>query len=191
MQIISRKEAKTQELKRYYTGKPCKHGHLSERHVSSGSCLECANIYYVGNKKKIDKRKHKWYENNKVQHAYSGTIWRQIHREEVNAKSKEWWKNNKEKHNETAKKWRTNNPEIVARNKRTYLKRKKQAIPQWYETELVKQIYLMRDKLSMLWGIQLHVDHIVPLQSENVCGLHCWDNLQLLEATLNISKSNK
>ena len=26
---------------RYFTGKPCKHGHIAERMVSSGSCCEC------------------------------------------------------------------------------------------------------------------------------------------------------
>ena len=58
------------------------------------------------------------------------------------------------------------------------------------EKQLVKQMYIKRDELSKLWGIVLHVDHIVPLQGTNVCGLHCWDNLQLLEAGLNCSKNN-
>jgi hypothetical protein len=29
-------------LKRYYTGKKCKHGHDSERYVYNGHCVECA-----------------------------------------------------------------------------------------------------------------------------------------------------
>jgi len=44
MQIISRKEAQERGLKRYYTGKPCKHGHISPRAIHGGSCLECAGI---------------------------------------------------------------------------------------------------------------------------------------------------
>lgn len=39
--IISRKEAKEKGLKRYFTGKPCKHGHICERYVNRGACIEC------------------------------------------------------------------------------------------------------------------------------------------------------
>lgn len=44
MNIISRKEAKLQGLSRYYTGRSCSHGHLSERWVCSHGCIKCRNI---------------------------------------------------------------------------------------------------------------------------------------------------
>lgn len=40
-EIITRKEALERGLKRYFTGKPCKHGHVSERKIGSGMCLSC------------------------------------------------------------------------------------------------------------------------------------------------------
>jgi hypothetical protein len=40
MEIISKKEAKDLGLNRYFTGKPCKHGHLSERYMCNG-CVSC------------------------------------------------------------------------------------------------------------------------------------------------------
>lgn len=43
MQIISRDEARLQNLKRYFTGEPCKHGHISERKITCGTCVECHN----------------------------------------------------------------------------------------------------------------------------------------------------
>lgn len=41
MQIIARKDAKRLGLKRYFTGKPCRNGHICERGVSTGHCMIC------------------------------------------------------------------------------------------------------------------------------------------------------
>ncbi|MFU8816678.1 MAG: hypothetical protein ACNA7W_15120 [Pseudomonadales bacterium] len=40
-EIISRPDAKTKGMTEFYTGVPCKHGHLSTRYVSSGGCRTC------------------------------------------------------------------------------------------------------------------------------------------------------
>jgi hypothetical protein len=39
--IITRKEAQALGLKRFFTGKPCKHGHVCERHVCDRICVDC------------------------------------------------------------------------------------------------------------------------------------------------------
>lgn len=44
MEIISRSEALARGLKRYFTGKPCKHGHIAERLVSQTNCCECDRL---------------------------------------------------------------------------------------------------------------------------------------------------
>lgn len=41
MEIITRRIAIERGLSTYYTGKPCKHGHLSERKTLEGSCIQC------------------------------------------------------------------------------------------------------------------------------------------------------
>jgi hypothetical protein len=41
MELISRKDAIGRGLKRYFTGEPCKYGHVCERLVASYSCLDC------------------------------------------------------------------------------------------------------------------------------------------------------
>lgn len=41
--LITRVDAREQGLKRYYTGEPCKNGHLCQRFVSSGGCCDCVN----------------------------------------------------------------------------------------------------------------------------------------------------
>ena len=41
-QIFSRQEAIKKGLKHYFTGKPCKYGHISRRRVNQFRCLACA-----------------------------------------------------------------------------------------------------------------------------------------------------
>jgi len=36
--------AKRHGVSRYFTGKPCKHGHTSDRHACSGQCVECIKL---------------------------------------------------------------------------------------------------------------------------------------------------
>ncbi len=66
----------------------------------------------------------------------------------------------------------------------------KNAIPAWYDDEAVRQIYLEARKITSATGIPHHVDHIVPLQHEAVCGLHVQSNLRVMVGIENIKKSN-
>lgn len=57
MDIISRKEAKQQGLIFYFTGRPCKHGHIAKRYVSGSKCHQCkTNVEQSGRRdgKKLD-----------------------------------------------------------------------------------------------------------------------------------------
>ena len=44
MEIITRQEAMQQGLTRYYTGKPCSHGHDAERYTNMTRCVECHKV---------------------------------------------------------------------------------------------------------------------------------------------------
>lgn len=59
-----------------------------------------------------------------------------------------------------------------------------QRTPSWANLEKIKEIYTT-------CPIGYHVDHIIPLQGELVCGLHVENNLQHLLAEDNLQKSNK
>ncbi len=64
---------------------------------------------------------------------------------------------------------------------------KLRAVPPWITQAQLQEItstYKMRPA-------GFHVDHIVPLQGQNVCGLHVPWNLQLLPASVNIGKGNR
>jgi hypothetical protein len=43
---MERKEAATAGLKKYNTGRPCKHGHLADRYVDSGACSDCLKMLH-------------------------------------------------------------------------------------------------------------------------------------------------
>lgn len=58
------------------------------------------------------------------------------------------------------------------------------ATPNWANLEKIKEIY--RDVPK-----GMHVDHIVPLNGNLVCGLHVENNLQYLSIEENLKKSNK
>lgn len=42
--IVTRKAAKAAGAKRYFTGKPCPKGHISERYTVKGTCIACLRI---------------------------------------------------------------------------------------------------------------------------------------------------
>lgn len=58
------------------------------------------------------------------------------------------------------------------------------ATPAWSDLNAIKAIYIEASRLG------LEVDHIVPLQGKNVCGLHVPNNLQLLTKSENSRKRN-
>jgi hypothetical protein len=67
-EIISRKNAKKLGLKKYFTGKPCKNGHTSERYTITGICTECQKEKNKNaDKSKIIRKNHDqtYYEKNK------------------------------------------------------------------------------------------------------------------------------
>jgi hypothetical protein len=82
------------------------------------------------------------------------------------------------------------NPHIKNSNNAKRKAAKLQAIPAWANLEAIKGMYLIA-AINREGGYDLHVDHIVPLISDIVCGLHCEANLQLMPASDNISKGNR
>lgn len=43
--VLTRAEAIASGATRYYTGKPCKNGHVAERYTLHGPCVECLGMH--------------------------------------------------------------------------------------------------------------------------------------------------
>ena len=105
--------------------------------------------------------------------------------------NQEWNNRNKEKMSAYYKKYQSEHR--AARNA-AYAKRetiKLNATPWWSDLTAIKEKYIEADRLTRETKIKHQVDHIVPLQSKTVCGLHVPWNLQILTAEENNKKHTK
>lgn len=104
-----------------------------------------------------------------------------------------WQDKNRQHVNDYNNNWVKQNPEKHAARQAERRARKNQATPPWLTKEQRQasaEMYKLAKKFQSAFGKNYHVDHIVPLKGENVCGLHVPWNLQLLESSLNLGKSN-
>lgn len=107
---------------------------------------------------------------------------------------KKYHLDNREKILGYLKEWRNQNPDIVAFHGVKKRQKKRKATPAWLTEEHKRQIKSMyehaKDCNSVGEG-RYEVDHIVPLQGENVCGLHVPWNLQVIPMDINRAKNNR
>ena len=209
MEVISRNKAIDLGLRFYFTGKPCKYGHVSERYVTSYFCKECMEQRYEDNKEEIKSYVRARYWEDPQKALEDKKKYYNKNKETLNAKGREYYYNNKERHSARAKEYRQENKEVIKQKKRQYASEnlplinhwsaqrraaKRQAVPAWLtdnDKENIKAVYAMALRLSSCLGVKHHVDHIVPLRGESVCGLHVPWNLAAIPGAINLSKKNK
>lgn len=205
--VISKEYAKKNKLKFYFTGIPCRNGHLSVRRTSNNTCLGCYRAWADSN---VDDRSNyqKNYREVHQKHIKQlGALWRKDNEVHLKRQSKEWrtdnkkikkkkdslyYLNNTDKIKKNVKRWQSRNrPKTIKFNQQRGRRLRTQT-PKWVEWDLVAAIYMKRDEINNIWGTTLEVDHIIPIspKDKSVCGLHCWHNLQLLDKSLNRQKSD-
>ena len=140
--------------------------------------------HYINNADKIIKRNNEYYLKHRDktikylnQYYYNNLKYYQKAR-------KEHYLNNLEHYKQYGKEYRKLNLYKCKAWNAKYKASKLKATPKFANLQKIKEIYLN-------CPVGYHVDHIVPLQGKNVCGLHVEWNLQYLTPYDNLSKSNK
>jgi hypothetical protein len=169
-------------------------------HKQCKACVdERSKEYARRNREKVASYKKNYRKNNIEKIKAKDKKYREANLEKVRANCKKWYKNNSEKaklksavwaqsnpqrRRETQNQWGKNNPE----KRRAYNAKRRaaklQATPVWADLQKIQEIYLNCPPGH-------HVDHIFPLKSDKMCGLHVENNLQYLPAKENISKGNR
>ena len=184
----TREEAKKTGSKYYFTGQPCKHGHIALR-KTKGSCVDCLKVEWAkGNETRAEyfkqynqsdagiKAKRDYYDRNRdtviARASARPAEQRKLHRE----------------------KYKAQNPELYKAFVSVRRRRHKNATPKWITPEqklAMRQLYLHAQALTKMTGERYVVDHIIPLISPDVCGLHVPWNLRVITQDQNLKKSNK
>ena len=133
------------------------------------------SAYYLANKEELNRK---------------GKIWRLSNIDKERAANKNWREANKERKKESGRNWQKNNPDKVNAAQMRHYSAKLQAIPKWANHEAIDCYYEFASLKSSITGEKWEVDHIVPLQSKIVCGLHTDWNLQVITKKENIAKRN-
>ena len=130
-ELVTRKVAQLAGLRRYFTGKPCKHGHLCERYIW-GACVECCRLRDAAPKRRAEiKEKYK--------------AWRKANPDKVSAKNRRAYEKRRDARLEYAKEYRKANPEKVAACNAQWRKNNAEYMAVYYQRYVEEN----RDKFRM------------------------------------------
>lgn len=108
-------------------------------------------------------------------------------KEKLQKQKRSWQELNRDKVRAAVLKWNRANPGSTALRKAAKLN----ATPGWANEFFMVEAYRLARLRTKMFGFKWQVDHIVPLVSELVCGLHCEANMQVIPAKSNAAKGNR
>ena len=183
----TRAEAKALGASHYFTGEPCKHGHIAPR-KTKGACVECLKVEWAkaaetradyfrayNEREDVKERKHEWYQENREQ-VIQAAATRPLHVKR-----------------EYQQAWKDRNLVWVRADTKARRRKHRNATPPWLtrlQKSEIRQLYQIAITMSQTTGEQYVVDHIYPLRSDVVCGLHVAWNLRVITQAENLRKSN-
>ena len=184
----TRAEAKATGAKYYFTGEPCKHGHIALR-KTKGACVECLKVEW---QQVSEKRAAYFAEYNKSEAGQAAKRrYYEANKELVIARAMSRPAEDKRKYKNKHKQENIGYYKQLTNDRR---RRHKDATPPWITKEqkqAIRQLYAQALSLTRITGEQYVVDHIVPLRNPTVCGLHVPWNLRVITQEDNLKKSNK
>lgn len=162
------------------------------RRAQCKACVHKKHSDYVSrNREAVSAYKKQWQEENVAEQKKLKQGRYQRNAEDIKRRVAEYAKAHPERVKSYKKKWKQDN--LHRGREYAFLRgrRQRRSTPSWANRAAMAAIYREARELTKTAGVEHHVDHIVPLQSPFVCGLHCETNMQILEASANISKLNR
>jgi hypothetical protein len=180
----TRAEAKATGATHYFTGVPCVRGHIALR-KTKGACVECMKEDWA-----VDNERRKQLPKSEAAKE-AGRRYYAKNKEFVKARASH---RPAEEKRRSKDKWDALHPEDRKARNSNRKRRHRMATPKWVtdaQKRQMKNLYAVAQRLTQTTGVRYVVDHIVPLRSDVVCGLHVPWNLQVITQDENLRKSNK
>lgn len=124
-----------------------------------------------------------WYRRNVQAVAAYRKKYAEDKKDQISARNKAWARQKREAKNADFLSKR-----LIAQNRRRASELR--AVPKWADHEVIAGMYQVAQLFRSI-GIDMQVDHIVPLQGKTVSGFHTHDNLQLMVGSKNSAKHNR
>jgi len=172
--------------------------------------LAYAKRYHQDNRDQVrakarQRSAQQWVENPELMRARN-LDYKRRNPEKNRAAAREWARANAERNRARARRWaELNNARVIANVmayaklhpeiQRLQVQRRRAALAaakvRWEDDFFIAEIYDLARKRSEVTGFAWQVDHIVPIKSKLVCGLHVHWNLAVIPARINRRKSNR
>lgn len=167
-------------MKRCFTGKPCKYGHVDERYVN-GCCVACDN-----------EKSRKYKENNKEIVSRYLKAWGEKNKDKLRDNHRSWAANNKDRMRAYLSEYRNTNRAWV----RAWNQKRRCALRaaegSFTGEQILDKLSKQRDKCAnckkKLSSGKYHIDHVMPISKG---GSNYISNIEILCVKCNLTKHAK